>query len=167
METIKIGKIVKPHGVRGELKVYSSSDFIMDRLKKNAVVMLEKNGKMTEMKVTASRMQQELALVKFEGIDSMNDAELWRDADVLVDRKKIPALKEGYYFFELKGLDVYSEENEKIGVVSDVEEGLANNNLRITKEDGTQCLVPYVKAFVKDVQLAENKIIIKVIEGLL
>ena len=67
----------------------------------------------------------------------------------------------------MKGLDVYSEENEKIGVVSDVEEGLANNNLRITKEDGTQCLVPYVKAFVKDVQLAENKIIIKVIEGLL
>ena len=47
METIKIGKIVKPHGVRGELKVYSSSDFIMDRLKKNAVVILEKNGKKT------------------------------------------------------------------------------------------------------------------------
>ena len=99
METIKIGTIVKPHGVRGELKVYSSSDFIMDRLKKNAVVILEKNGKKTEMKVTASRMQQDMALVKFEGIDSMNDAELWRDADVLVDRKKIPALKEGYYFF--------------------------------------------------------------------
>ena len=167
METIKIGKIVKPHGVRGELKVYSSSDFIMDRLKKNAVVILEKNGKKTEMKVTASRMQTEMALVKFEGIDSMNDAELWRDADVLVDRSKIPSLKEGYYFFELKGLDVYSEENEKIGVVKDVEEGLANNNLRIVKEDGSQCLVPYVKAFVKDVQLAENKIIIKVIEGLL
>ena len=48
METIKIGTIVKPHGVRGELKVYSSSDFIMDRLKKNAVVILEKNGKKTE-----------------------------------------------------------------------------------------------------------------------
>jgi 16S rRNA processing protein RimM len=94
METIKIGTIVKPHGVRGELKVYSSSDFIMDRLKKNAVVILEKNGKKTEMKVTASRMQQDMALVKFEGVDSMNDAELWRDADVLVDRSRIPALKE-------------------------------------------------------------------------
>lgn len=167
METINIGKIVKAHGVRGELKVYSSSDFIMDRLKKNAVVILEKNGKQTEMKVTASRMHKEMALVKFEGIDSMNDAELWRDAEILVDRKNIPSLKEGYYFFELKGLDVYSEENVKIGVVSDVQEGLANNNLRVLKEDGTECLIPYVKAFIRDVQLEENKIIVKVIEGLL
>ncbi len=167
METINIGKIVKPHGVRGELKIYSSSDFIMNRLKKNAVVMLEKNGRKTEMKVTASRMHKDMALVKFEGIDSMNEAELWRDADVLVDRKRIPSLKEGYYFFELKGLDVYSEENEKIGVVSEVVEGLANNNLRVVKEDGSVALIPYVPAFIKEVKLNENCIVIHVIEGLL
>ena len=167
METINIGKIVKPHGVRGELKIYSSSDFIMDRLKKNAVVFLEKNGKKTQMKVAASRMHKDMALVKFEGIDSMNDAELWRDADVLVDRKSIPSLKEGYYFFELKGLDVYSEENVKLGVVSEVEEGLANNNLRIATLDGKSALIPYVPAFIKEVLLDENRIVIHVIEGLL
>ena len=107
MDKISIGKIVKPHGVKGEVKILSSSDFIMERLKKNAKAVLEKNGKQTEMKVISSRMHKDMALVKFEGIESMNDAELWRDADVLVDKKSIPALKEGYYFFS-KGLCQYN-----------------------------------------------------------
>lgn len=167
METISLGKIVKPHGVKGELKILSSSDFIMERLKKNAVILLQKDGKTVEKKVISSRMHKEMALVKLEGIESMNEAELWRDAEVLMDRSLIPNLKEGYYFFQLKGLDAYSQNGEKIGKVSDVEETLANRNLRIVKEDGNECLVPYVPAFVKEVKLEERKIIIEVIEGLL
>ncbi len=167
MDKISVGKIVKPHGVKGEVKILSSSDFIMERLKKNAKAVLEKNGKQVEMKVISSRMHKEMALVKFEGIESMNDAELWRDAEVLVDKKSIPALKEGYYFFQLKGLEAFSQHNEKIGTVIEVEETFANRNLRIEKEDGSTILVPYVSAFVKEVHLEENKIMIHVIEGLL
>lgn len=167
METISIGRIVKPHGVRGEVKILSSSDFIMDRLKKNAVVYLSKNGKAEEKKVLSARMHQEMVLAKFEGIASMDDAEVWRDAEVLVDKKSIPNLKDGFYFFQLKGLEAYSEDNERIGVVTEIVETFANNNLRIKKDDGKECLVPYVKAFVKEVNLDEKKIIIKVIEGLL
>lgn len=167
MDKISIGKIVKPHGVKGEVKILSSSDFIMERLKKNAKAVLEKNGKHTEMKVISSRMHKDMALVKFEGIESMNDAELWRDANVLVDKKSIPALKEGYYFFQLKGLDAISQNGEKIGTVIEVEETFANRNLRIKKEDGSNVLVPYVPAFIQEVQLEENRIVIHVIEGLL
>lgn len=166
MDKISIGKIVKPHGVRGEVKILSSSDFIMERLKKNAVAILMKNGKQTEMKVVSSKMHKEMALVKFEGVDSMNDAELWRDAEVLVDKNSIPALKEGYYFFQLKGLEAYSHQGDYIGTVIDVEETFANRNLRIEKTDGSSILVPYVPAFVQEVVLEEKKIVIHVIEGL-
>ncbi|MBQ7890186.1 MAG: 16S rRNA processing protein RimM [Erysipelotrichaceae bacterium] len=167
MDTVSIGKIVKPHGVRGEVKILSSSDFIMERLKKNAVVILCKNGKKEEKKVLSARMHQQMALAKLEGIESMDDAEVWRDAEVLVDKKSIPNLKDGFYFFQLKGLNVYSQKNEFIGVVSEIVETYANNNLRIKKTDGSECLVPYVEAFIKEVNLEENKIIIQVIEGLL
>lgn len=169
MKELVIGTIINTHGIKGEVKIRSCSDFDEVRYKKGNTVYLKEENSLTELKVRSFRVHKGFPLVSFEGLNSINDVEKYRDCDVVIDADERQPLPEGdYYYSDLEGMDVYDEAGSRIGRCSSVEPTLgAQNNLRITLEDGRQVLIPYVPAFIRSVSIDENRIIVNLMEGLI
>ena len=167
MKKILVGKITKPFGVRGEVKVYCYTDFPKERFRQGSRIYLQENDEQGKEIVSSRSGSDNFWLLKLEGCQSMDDAEKLRDIELYKDEDDIPPLPKGeYYFRDLEGLSVYSEGVLK-GTVVKVEEGVTSNYLRVRKEDGSESLVPFLPVFIEKVDLEEKKIHIQEIEGLL
>ncbi len=166
MEYIKIGTLLKPFGLKGEMKVYPHTEFVEERFAKGNIIYFGDEKKPFE--IISFRIHKETPLVVFKGYDDINLIEKYTRTDLYIKESERPKLKQGeYYFSELKGLEVLDETGTVLGFVLQVEEGLAHNHLRIEKLDKTTALIPYVDAFIKKVDLNTKRIIIRIIEGLL
>lgn len=167
MEYLTIGRIIKTIGLKGEVKVYPSTHFRGSRFKKgNHVFILDENNQIIkELVIKTHRINGECDNLIFEGIDTIEEAEkiLKYDLNVIKDRK---LLKNGEYFYDdLLNCDVYFDNNTLIGKVKKIEEYSSYVTLRI-KTDKKDVLVPFVKAFIKEVDLENKTIIINFIKGL-
>jgi 16S rRNA processing protein RimM len=169
MEFIEIGQAVNTHGLKGELKIESWSDFDEIRYTPGNTVYLEKRGEMVPVTVKSFRVHKGYSLVAFEELPEINAVIPYKGCIVYVNADDRQELEEGeYYFDELIGLTAVDEDGKRIDEVISVEEtNGAQDNLRIRKEDGKEVLVPNVPAFVTDVDLDQGIIVIHVIEGLL
>ena len=167
MKFIKIGHIIKPFGLKGEMKVYPYTDFVKERFKKQNKVYLYQNKEYKEYIINSCREHKGLLNVQFLNYEDINLIEGFRDLDIYYDMDNIEPLKEGYYVFELKGLNALDQNNNYLGKVIDVEEGMTHNNLRIKKDNGESFLVPNIKQFIIEVNTKENYLKINVIEGLI
>lgn len=169
MEYICIGKIVNTFGIKGELKIKSYSDFDALRYHKGNTVYIRKDGRNISFTVASFRTHKGFSLVSFKDHQDINLVEQFKDCEIYIDKESRAKLPEGeFYRSDLIGLTVFDEKDEKIGTVKDVEETSgANNNLRIVMDDGSEVLVPYVKAFVRNVDPENGRIIINRVEGLL
>lgn len=164
MEFIKIGKIVNTFGIKGQLKVDSYTDFIDERFKNGSTVYVGEEK--LAFVVNKHQMHKGFLLIQFKDYEDINLVEKYKNKDIYKSTDDIKPLGNGeYYFRDLKDLDVYVNEN-KIGKVIEVEKGISSNYLRVLV-DNKEKLVPYVKAFIKNVDLDNNKIEINSIEGLL
>ncbi len=165
MEYILIGKVVNTFGIKGELKVYPYTDFIEERFKKGSKVYLGEDY--LPFVVKSYREHKGMLLVLFEANEDINLVEKYKDYEIYKAKEDIEMLQDGYYFRDLKDLDVYVE-NEVIGKVLQVEEGITANNLRILKNsDQKEYLVPFLPVFVENVDLDQKRIDIVKMEGLL
>lgn len=169
MDKVCIGRIINTHGIRGEVKIDSYSDFDRDRYRKGNTVYVCQNGEMRPLTVASHRTHKGYALVSFAGLQNINDVEQFKNCDVWFDREAREPLKEGeYYRSDLIGMTVKDTDGSVIGTVADVEEtNGAQNNLRIRLSDGRTALVPYVKPFIASVDTESGNIVIRVMEGLL
>ena len=169
MAYIEIGKAVNTHGLKGELKIESWSDFDEIRYTPGNTVWLEKDGDMNAVTVKSFRVHKGYSLVAFEELKDINEAEPYKNCIVYVDENDRQELPEGeYYFDELTGMEVKDEEGTLVGEVISVEEtNGAQDNLRVKWAGKPDALIPNIPAFVKDVNPEENTITIHVIEGLL
>lgn len=171
MEKIRVGQLINTHGIRGECKVKVYSDFVDERFQPNQTLYLYKKGigsQEQEVKVTvkSARWHQDRLLVVFEEIVDMTMAERYKGFDILIDRDEIEDLEEGFYVFELIGYEVVDENDEFIGKVKAIEETGANDVIRIEREGKRDLLVPYVDAFVLEIEEETKKITIHWMEGL-
>ena len=169
MEYICIGKIINTHGIRGEVKIQSYSDFDDLRYRRGNTVYISKENTYIPMKVKSYRVHKGFALVAFEGYENINLVEQYKQCDVYMDSADRQPLEEGeFYRSELMGMTCIGENGDEIGTVSDVEETLgAQNNLRVRREDGSTVLIPYVPAFILHVDKEKKTITVNVMEGLL
>lgn len=169
MEYIKIGKIINTHGIKGELKIQSCSDFDEERYQKENTVYLFAEGKYLPFKVASFRVHKGFPLVSFLGAQNINDVEQYKGCDIFMDAKDRRPLKDGeYYRDQLVDLTAVDEEGNVIGIVTGVEETCPHQTrIRITRENAADALVPYIPLFIKRVDLSERKIMIHKEEGLL
>ncbi len=168
MEWIQIGTLLKPFGLKGEMKVYSMTDFPEERLAPKKVIYLEKEAEKKPFTIASFRMHKGQPLISFEGFQDINRIESYSRSALYVRKSDLPALAEGeYYFYQLKGLEVYDQQLNRIGTVMRMETGAAHNLIRILTLEQKEVLVPYVEAFVRKVDLEHHRILIRVIEGLL
>ncbi len=169
MEYLKIGKIIKTYGLNGHVKVYVTTDFLNQRLKKNSKVFLfdEKTNEREEIEISNHKSQDKnVEIVKFKNVDFIDQAEklLGKELHVIKDTSFLP--KDTYYFVDLIGLKVIDEEGKAIGEVEKVEDFTNNISLRI-KVENKSVLVPFITYFVKNVDLENKTITIHLIEGML
>ncbi|HHT82819.1 MAG TPA: 16S rRNA processing protein RimM [Acholeplasmataceae bacterium] len=157
----RVGKIVNTHGIKGEVKVMSTSDF--DRFKKGNTLYYYNKKEKVNLKIKSVRMQNEIFLIKFEGFNSLTEVEDLKGLELFTSDR--PELEEDEYIKEdLIGLSVYSTEGELIGKVIDLR-FLPSQELLVVKGEGKkEILIPLIAEFVVSIN---DKIIVKVIEGLI
>ncbi len=164
---LELGQIVNVRGLKGEVKVNSFTDdnTKFERLPK---VFIKRNkGDLEERKIEKVSYNKNQVIIKFVGIDTIDEAEKLRNSFILVDRDDLGSLPEGiYYIADLIGLDVFTEDGELLGKVDDIYNTGANDIYVIKDDLGKQRLLPGIKDVIKEVNIEEGKIIVNLIEGL-
>lgn len=160
-----IGKLRKPHGVRGEMTMEVLTDF-PERIVVGRALFVGKDYR--PMQVRSLRWHGGLILLSFHGIDNSEDAGLWRNAWVYVRSEDIPTLEAGeYYHHQLLGLQVISEEAEQLGQVTNILETGSNDILVVQAETGAEILLPFTDEVIQEINLDEGIIYARLIPGLL
>ncbi len=163
---LRIGVLTSPHGVKGEISVYPTTEDVhrFDDLSK---VYFDIKGNMTEYKVTGCKYKKNMPVLKFEGIDNIDDIVKFRGTDIYVDRESALPLEEGeYYLADIIGFSVIAEDKE-IGIMDDYFENAADQTIFVVKcNDGTVKYIPDMEEFVKKVDLDEQKIYVELIKGM-
>lgn len=166
---LKVGKIVNTHALKGELKVISTSDFIEERLSTGSKLIITRGNQVVkEVEVEYSREHKGAFLVKFLGIDSINEAEQYKNLQLKVEEEYLEELEDGeFYYYEIIGCNVYDENNTFIGEVVDILQTGANDVWVVKNDEGKENLIPYIEEVVKNIDI-DNKIInIETMEGLI
>ncbi len=165
---ISVGKILNFHGIKGEAKVgftKNQEDFFCS-LKE---VFVKTDNDYRSLKIESVRLHKNFALVKFEGINSINELLDYKGAFLYVEEETIREnLEEDEFLIdELVGLEVFDENDKKLGFVVGVSNNGASDLLSVKTNSKKVVLIPFVKAIVTDVSIRDKKVVIKNIEGLI
>lgn len=167
MSEINIGILVNTHGLRGEVKVKPTTDFVDIRFAKGKHLHVQFQGKLVDVCVESVKWAKQLLIVKFQDYDDINQVEAWKGSKLSISEDQLHELAEDEaYFFELQGCQVYDQDDTYLGDVSEVLETNANAVLRVNKDE-QEFLVPYVKAFIREFNRDEKRIVINMMDGLL
>lgn len=163
METIKLGLITAPQGIKGEFRVLPYTDE-PTRFEEIDAVLLDGQKR----RIENVWYRPNMVILKLEGIDDRNAAEKLRNKELLLDRKDMWEQPEDTFLIDdLVGCLVISEDNMPLGVLQQVHSRPAQDLFEIEGPDGKTFLVPAVKEFIKGVDLENKIIMIRVIDGLL
>ena len=164
-DLLKVGVITTTHGIRGEVKVYPTTD--ADRFLDLEYVLLDTGREKRKLEIENVKYFKNLVILKFRGIDNINDIERYKGKDLLVTRENALPLEEGeYYLADIIGANVYTEDGILFGSLEDVIETGANLVYSVQHE-GKEVLLPVIDDCVKEVNVEEKKVIIHIMKGLL
>lgn len=162
----RIGAVTTAHGVKGELKVFPTTDD-PQRYKKLKTVYVETKKERKLFKVLGVKFFKQFVILKLEGIDTMDDALLYKNADLLVERKDAIKCKEDEYFLsDLIGLNVIDEDDKPLGTLTEVYQTGANDVYEITVSPEETFLLPAIKQCVLCVNIPEKYMKVHVLPGL-
>ena len=166
---LKVGKIVNTHSLKGEVKVISSTDFEEQRFEKGTELLITRGNQVVkEVTVESYRTHKNNLLVKFVGIDSIEEAEKLKNLQIKIDSENIGELEENeYYFHEIIGCEVFDENGKSLGEISEILTPGANDVWVIKSQNGKEILIPYIGDVVKKIDVENKKIDIEVMEGLI
>ena len=163
---LQVGVISSTHGIRGEVKVFPTTDDAA-RFKKLKKVLLDTGKEQLELEVQSVKFFKQFVIVKFKGIDNINDIEIYKGKSLLVPREDAVALgKDEYYIADLIGMEVFTEEG-RFGVLKDVMETGANEVYIIDSNRHGEALIPAIKQCILDVDIEGRKMKIHLMDGLI
>lgn len=165
-DLLKVGVITTTHGVRGEVKVFPTTDD-PKRFKKLKNVILISGAEQLELEISNVKFFKNLVILKFKEFDNINDIEKYKKAELYVTRENVVELEEDEYFIaDLIDLKVVSDEGEELGVLSDVLQTGANDVYVISKDGTSDLLVPAIKDCILDVDFENEVMTIHLLAGL-
>ena len=166
-ERLQVGVIASTHGVRGEVKVFPTTDDVR-RFKKLKEVILDTGKENRILEIEQVKFFKQFAILKFKGIDTLDEVEKYRKKSLYVTRENAVRLKKDEYFIaDLIGLKALDETGEELGELEDVIETGANDVYQIKMNDGRQLLLPAIRQCVLEVNVEEGFMKIHILEGLL
>jgi len=165
-----VGYIVRPRGLKGVVKVKSTSYFASKRYKKGNTLYLYNEKDDIRIKVTANTHSNESGFdfVSFQEYNDINQIEKFVGYQIQVAEDEIPPLpKNSYYFYQLEGLICVDEEGNEFGYIKKVEDFTSQTSFRIMLKNHKTILIPFVDFYIKKIDLENKKIIIHLIPGLI
>ena len=165
-QRFQVGVITSTHGVRGEVKVFPTTDDPA-RFKKLKQVILDTGKEDMELEITGVKFFKNMVILKFKGIDDMDTANKYRQKSLYVTRENAVKLEKNEYFIaDLIGLAVSSEEGEDLGFINDVLQTGANDVYVIKGAAGEELLVPAIHDCVQEVNVEEGYVTLHLLPGL-
>lgn len=164
---LRIGVITTTHGIKGEVKVFPTTDDInrFDNLKN---VYLDTGKDYIPLEIEGVKYFKQLVILKFKGFDSINDIEKYRGKDILIPRDQAIPLKEDEYFiYDLIGSEVYTDDGNKLGILTEVLTSSANDVYVVKTEENKEVLLPSIKECILDVDINNKKIKVHLMDGLI
>ncbi|MBQ8307156.1 MAG: 16S rRNA processing protein RimM [Blautia sp.] len=163
---LKVGVITTTHGVRGEVKVYPTTDDPERFLELDYVLLRDKNGE-KRLEIENVRFFKNLVILKFEDIDNINDVMAYKGRELWIPREEGQPLEEDeYYIADLLGMEVYLEDGTRYGTLKDVLETGANDVYVVTRTDGVEILLPAIHECIREVDPAAGRMTIHLMKGL-
>ena len=159
-----VGKILKPQGIKGEVKVQILTSFPehileLKQIYTNASELLHVEG---------SRLFKNFAYIKFSEISSVEQADLYRNKELVIHEKELKTLdQDEFYHHDLTNMKVYDEQRNNLGKVVAVESYPANDVIIMQDNHGNEKMIPLVKNFIKEVNIKLKEITIHLVDGLL
>lgn len=169
MEYLSLGIIKDSFGLDGTIKIYSTTTQSSKRYSQGNKVYIHnpQSNDYDEKIVVSFRHSGLFDFVKLEGIDNPEDAKSLKGYEILVIKDRKDLEKGSYFYSDLVGCKIIDKNKKEYGIVSQVEEFPAQLTLRVKRKNGKDYFIPFVKAFIKDIDIENKQITVEIIEGLL
>lgn len=165
-DLLQVGVITGTHGLKGEVKVFPTTDD-KERFLDLEEVLLDTGDELLELKVEYCKFFKKFVFVKFEGLDDINEVEKYKRCPLLVTRDNAVELEGDEYFVaDLLGLTIVDDSGVTIGKLENVIETGANDVYEVLTEDGGRILLPAIKECILDVDMEEGIILVHLMKGL-
>ncbi len=165
-DLLRIGVVTSPHGIKGEVKVYITTDE-PERFLQISDLVVDNHKEYRKMAIEDVKYFKNMVILKLSGIHDMDEAAAYRNADLLIHRSQSSPCKEGEYFIaDLIGMEVVNEKGEEVGTLTDVYETGANNVYEVTKKNGKQLLLPKIPECILHVDVENKRMQVYVMPGL-
>lgn len=166
-QLFQVGIISSTHGVRGEVKVFPTTDD-KNRFKKLKEVLLDTGKEKITLQIEGVKFFKQFVILKFKGYDNINDIMQYKGKSLLVTRENAVKLKKNEYFIaDLIGLKVTNEDGSFQGVLKDVLETGANDVYIVSNEAGKEVLIPAIKECILAVDIEQGEMQVHLLDGLL
>ncbi|WP_027414573.1 ribosome maturation factor RimM [Aneurinibacillus terranovensis] len=165
-----VGKLVNTQGIRGEVRVISETDFPEKRYSAGQVLFLfhPELKEPLPLTVTGARQHKNFYILSFEGYTNIGEVEKFKGGVLKVAEENREPLPEGeFYFQDIIGCEVLTEEGQRLGIVTDILQPGANDVWVVKPNSGKDILIPYIEDVVKGIDVANKKVTIHVLPGLL
>lgn len=175
MDVLQVGIITSTHGVRGEVKVFPTTDDAK-RFKQLKQVFLDTGKEMLPLQLESVKFFKNMVILKFEGIDNVDDVVKFRQKSLYVERKDAVKLqKDEYFIADLIDIEVFTEDGIRLGRLTDVITTGANDVYAVALEEnslfgaaaGKEILIPAIRQCILDVNTKERRMTVHLLEGLL
>lgn len=164
---LQVGVITQTHGIRGEVKVFPTTDDA-SRFRKLKSVIMDTGKERLDMEISGVKFFKQYVIVRFKGIDSINDAEKYKGAKLYVTRDNAVRLRKDEYFVaDLIGMNVVTEDGELFGILRDVMSTGANDVYVVEREDTSEILLPAIRECVRNIDMEQGVITVHIMDGLL
>lgn len=165
-QTLRVGVISSTHGVRGEVKVFPTTDD-PSRFKQLKKVILDTGKETLNLEIEHVKFFKNMVILKFKGYDNINDIEKYRGKDLLVTRDNAVKLEENENFIvDLIGIKVVTDEGQELGTLTDVLLTGANDVYEVDT-GSRKVLLPAIPSCILDVDLDKQTMLVHVLDGLL
>ena len=166
-KVFQVGIISSTHGVRGEVKVFPTTDD-MKRFKKLKEVLLDTGKETLTLEIEGVKFFKQFVILTFKGYDNIDDIVKYRGKSVFVPRENAVKLqKDEYFIADLIGLKVVNEDGSFTGVLKDVMETGANDVYIVESQDGKEVLIPAIKDCILQVDFEKEQVLVHLLDGLL
>lgn len=166
-EFLRVGVISSTHGVKGEVKVFPTTDD-PGRFRALRQVILDTGKEYKELEITGVKFFKNQVILKFKGYDNINEIEPYKGKDLLVSRENAVPLEENENFIvDLIDMTVVTDTGEALGILTDVLKTGANDVYVVENAEGKELLLPAIRDCILDVNVEEKRMLVHVLEGLL
>lgn len=165
-DLLQIGVITGTHGLKGELKVFPTTDD-KNRFLDLEDVILDTGSAQLKLKIEYVKFFKKFVFIKFEGLDDINQVEQYKRCSLKVTRENaVPLYEDEYFVSDLVGLTIVDESGITIGRLENVIKTGANDVYEVLTEDGGRILIPAIKECILDVDMEEKIILVHMLKGL-